>query len=303
MNDNRKSTEKTRSPGRITRRTLLVRGSQAVSLGAMASALEPLFAAPKSRWFKIGACEWNLGRRDPTCFDVAKQIGLDGVQVDLGQLDNDVHLRKPEVQRAYLAAAKRTGLQVASVAIAVLNQVPLKSDPRAAQWLLDSIDTAKTLGVTVTMPACFADGNLDMAKTKEIDHLVEVLKKACVKAEKLGITIGLEDYLSAEDNLKILDRVGSPAMAVYYDVGNSTDKGRDVYKEIRLLGKRICEFHFKDGRTPLGQPGRIDFKKVRKALDDIEYSGWVQLESAAPGGLVKSYSEQNRYLRTIFPER
>ena len=35
-----------------------------------------------------------------------------------------------------------------------------------------------------------------------------------------------------------------------------------------LLGKLICEFHFKDGNFRLGQ-GRIDFKKIRQALDTI----------------------------------
>lgn len=97
-----------------------------------------------------------------------------------------------------------------------------------------------------------------------------MLQEGCVKAEKLGITIGPESYLVAEDNLEDLDRVGRPL--VYYDVGNSTDKGYDVLKEIPLLGKRICEFHFKDGRHAIGQ-GRIDFKKVRQAIDKIEYSG------------------------------
>ena len=70
-------------------------------------------------------------------------------------------------------------------------------------------------------------------------------------------------------------------MKVYYDVGNSTDKGRDVAKEIRALGKLICEFHAKDGQYMLGQ-GRIDFKQVRQAMDDIEYSGWIQIEAAIP---------------------
>ena len=70
--------------------------------------------------------------------------------------------------------------------------------------------------------------------------------------------IGLENYLSADDNLKIIDRVGSPALKVYYDVGNSTDKGCDIDKEIRHLGKRICEFHFKDGNFMLGAgPDRL----------------------------------------------
>ena len=150
------------------------------------------------------------------------------------------------------------------------------------------------------MPACFAAGDLDMTKTAEIDHLVGVLKDVTPKAEKLGIVIGLENYLSAEDNMRIIDRVGSPALKVYYDVGNSTDKGRDILKEIRTLGKLICELHAKDGAHMLGQ-GRIDFRQVRKALDDIEYSGWIQLEAAAPHGLVADYTANRQYLKGIFP--
>ena len=33
----------------------------------------------------------------------------------------------------------------------------------------------------------------------------------------------------------------------------------------------------------LGQ-GRIDFKAVRQVLDDIHYSGWIQIEAAVPHG-------------------
>jgi L-ribulose-5-phosphate 3-epimerase len=288
---------------KISRRTLLGRTAGAAALAAVASRFEPLLAAPKARWFKIGACDWSLHKMcDTAAFDVAKEIGLDGVQVSLGTEANGMHLCRPEVQKAYREAAKRTGLEIASIAIGECNRVPLKSDPRAARWLADSIDVCKAMGLTVVMPACFGAGDLDMAKTEEIDHLVKVLKDCSAKAEKQGITIGLESYLSAEDNMKIMDRVGSPALKVYYDVGNSTDKGRDIYKEIRTLGKRICEFHAKDGRYMLGH-GRIDFKKVRKVMDDIGYSGWIEIEAAAPHGLVKDYRADYRYLRTCFPER
>ena len=75
-----------------------------------------------------------------------------------------------------------------------------------------------------------------------------------------------------------------------------------MLKEIPFLGKRICEFHFKDGGFMLGQ-GRIDFKKVRKALDEIEYRGWIQIEAAAPHGLYQDYAAHYKYLRNIYPER
>jgi sugar phosphate isomerase/epimerase len=287
----------------LTRRTLLRRSAQAAAFAFTASALEPLFAAPKSRWFKIGACDWSIGKRsNPAAFDVAKQIGLDGIQVDLGSPANDMHLRKPEVQKQYLDAAKRTGLEMASLATCELNSVPLKSDPRAAKWLSDGIDVCKALGMPIVMPAMFGAGDLDMKKTAEIDHVVKVLKELAPKAEKLGIAIALENYLSAEDNMTIIDRVGSPAVKVYYDVGNSTDKGRDVLKEIRKLGKLIVEFHAKDAGHMLGQ-GRIDFKAVRKAMDDVEFSGWIQIEAAAPHGMMVDYTTHCKFLKGIFPAK
>ena len=287
--------------GRPTRRTVLVRGGQAAVALAIAR-MSPLFAAPSSRWFKIGGCEWMLGKCAPSSLELAKRIGLDGIQLGMGTGADGVDLRKPEVQQAYLKAAKATGMGISSASLAWTNAMPLKSDPRAAQWLADSIDAGKALGLPMIMPACFGRGDLDMANAKEIDHLVAVLKSAAPKAEKEGVLLGLESYLSAEDNLKILERVGSPAIRVYYDVGNSTDKGRDILKEIRTLGKLICELHAKDGRYMLGQ-GRIDFRQVRKALDDVDYSGWLQLEAAVPHELIADYTANCKYLKAIFPSR
>jgi L-ribulose-5-phosphate 3-epimerase len=287
---------------KLTRRALLKQSAQAAMFAAAASSFQPLFAAPGSRWFKIGACDWSLGKQcDPAAFQVAKQIGLDGVQISMGVVANHMHLRRPEMRQKYVDAARQSGLEIASLAIGEMNQVPLKSDPRAAHWLSDSIDICKAMGLTVTMPACFASGDLDMRKTSEIDHVVGVLKDVAPKAEKQGITIGIENYLSADDNRRILDRVGSPALKVYYDVGNSTDKGRDVYKEIRSLGKLICEFHAKDAQYMLGH-GRIDFRKVRQAMDDIDYSGWIQLEATAPHGIVPDYTADRKYLKSLFPK-
>ncbi len=287
--------------GRSTRRSVLVRGGRA-AIALAAARLTPLLAAPRSRWFKIGGCEWMLGKCAPSSLELAKRIGLEGIQLGMGTGADGVDLRRPQVQQAYLKAAKATGLEISSISLVWTNAMPLKSDPRSAQWLADSIDAGKALGLPLIMPACFGPGDLDMANAKEIDHLVAVLKSAAPKAEKQGMLLGLESYLSAEDNLKILERVGSPALRVYYDVGNSTDKGRDVLKEIPLLGKLICEFHFKDGNFMLGQ-GRLDFRKIRKALDQIEYNGWIHIEAACPHGVVEDYAADYRYLRGIFPER
>ena len=295
-------TAMTTSKRAFNRRAMFCRSAQTAAWAAFAASdIASLWAAPMSRSYKIGACDWSLGKQcDPTAFDMAKEIGLDGVQISMGTVANGMHLRRPEVQMAYREAAKCTGREIASLAIGEMNNVPLKRDARAALWLDESLDICNALGLPVTMPACFREGNLDMSKTVEIDHLVGVLKDVAPKAEKQRVAIGMENYLSAEDNMRIIERVGSPAVKVYYDVGNSTDKGRDILREIRTLGKLICELHAKDDGHMLGQ-GRIDFRQVRRALDDTGYSGWIQLETVAPRGVIVDFTANLRYLKGIFP--
>jgi len=265
----------------------------------LSPALAPLRAAPGERAFKIGAPEWSLRKSDPSCFEVAHEIGLDGVQVNLGSLSNHMHLCRPEVQEAYLSAARENGVAISSLALAELNEIPLKSDSRAAIWLLDSISVARALGVRVILVAGFYKGELKGDKPG-VDRTVDVLKELAPRAEKAAVILGLENYLSAPENLDILQRVASPAVQVYYDVGNSTDKGYDIYQEIRQLKGHICEFHAKDGEFMLGQ-GRIDFSKVRLAMDDIDYRGWIQIEAAAPHSLVEDYRADLKFLKGIFP--
>lgn len=277
---------------------MLTRSARAAATICFASSLAPLFAVSEKRHFKIGACEWSLRKADPSCLEIAKQIGLDGVQVGMGNVGNKMHLRRADVQKNYLEAAKKNGVEISGLAITELNRVGLKSEPRAAIWLNDSVDVARALGVKVILVAQFDRGELKGDK-EGVDRTVDVLEEVAPRAENAGVILGLENYLSAEENLDILQRVGSPAVQVYYDVGNSTKQGYDIDQEIRLLGKHICEFHFKDAHSYLGQ-GRIDFAKVREAIEEIGFGGWIQIEAAAPKDLISDYRAQLAFLRTHF---
>ena len=69
-------------------------------------------------------------------------------------------------------------------------------------------------------------------------------------------------------------------------------------KSASCEAERICEFHFKENGFLLGQ-GRIDFAAVRKAMYDIGYAGWIQIEGAVPKGktMMESYTENVRFMR------
>ena len=285
----------------ISRRSMLCRSAAVTAPLALGFSYASLLGAAESRRFRIGACDWSIGKMgDPEAFKVAKEIGLDGVQVSLGTAANNMQLRKPEVQKKYKEAAGEAGLAVASLAIGELNEIPYKSDPRTVEWVSDSIDVCQALGLKVVLLAFF--GNDDLRGDKAgIDEVVRRLKAVAPKAEKAGVSLGIESWLNAEQHLAILDRVGSKAVKVYYDVCNSTDRGYDIYKEIRTLGHLICEFHAKENGALLGH-GNVDFRKVRAAMDDIGYTGWIQIEGAIPSGepMLKSYQANCQFMRGIF---
>ncbi len=284
---------------KFSRRGFLATGLAAASI----LPLGHLLSAEARPRFKIGACDWSIGKMaDPAALQVAKQIGLDGVQVSLGTLANDMHLRRPEIQQRYKDAAKKSGVDVLSLAIGEMNNIPYKSDARTIPWVSDCIDVCQAMGCRVILLAFFYKGDLrdDKAGT---DETVRRLKEVAPRAGKAGVILGIESWLSAEDNMRIIDRVGSTAVKVYYDVANSTERGYDIGKEIRWLGKQgqICEFHMKENGSLLGK-GRIDFTKVRAALDDIGYRGNMHIEGAVPPGgkLIESYIANLKFLRELF---
>jgi sugar phosphate isomerase/epimerase len=251
--------------------------------------------------FKIGACDWTIGKRsDPAALELAGRLGLDGIQADIGSPKNGMPLLKPEIRQKYLEAAAPTRVSIASLALGTLNEFPFKSDPRAEEWVEAGIEACRALGVKVVLLAFFGNGDL-MTDPRGVEAAVERLKRVAPKAEGAGVTLGLESWLSAEQHLDILRRVGSPALKVYYDVGNSHKQGYDIYREIRTLGRNICEFHAKDYDDLYGM-GTIDFVQVRRAMDEIGYRGWIHMEGTRmPLGMEESVKYDERYLRTVFP--
>lgn len=281
------------------------RFSKAPVLGAVAILASRLIfpasiAFAGSPSIKFGVCDWTLGKSgDPEALAIAERLGLDGVQVSLVPDGDSLTLAREDLRKAYLEASRTHKVAIASFAIGALNDVPLKSDSRAERWLEQGIDVASGMGVTVILVPFFGKGDL-RNDSAGVDAVVAALKRLAPKAEKTGVLLALESYLSAEDLLKILGRVGSPAVRIYYDVANSQDVNLDIFKEIPLLGADIVEFHAKDTKDLYGK-GSMDFPRVRKAMEDIGYSGWFVLEGTrTPLGLEASLRYDLAYLKSVF---
>lgn len=290
----------------MTRRRLMGDAARAAAGLALVSSCAPTEQhqpqAP-AVGFKIGVCDWTIGKTaNPASLEVAKRIGLDGVQVDFGRGDENLPLCDAALQKQFLDAKEQHQVEIASLAMGVLNNVPYKSDPRADRWVREGIDVAHAMGVKVILLAFFSKG--DLRNDKEgVDIVVNRLRRVAGIAEEADVVLGIESYLSAAEHIQIIDRVESPAVRVYYDVANSRNAGYDIFDEIRTLGRFICQFHAKDSDDLYGK-GSMDFLRVREAMDFIAYRDWLVMEGTKmPLGPEQSCRYDAEYLRTIFPRK
>jgi len=286
---------------KITRRDFLNSGVAGLTAAALLrpSSLASA-AARKAAKFKVGVTDWNLKQTAKTeSIALAKKLGFDGVQISIGR---QMQMKDPALQQAFLAESKRVGLPLASLCLDILHVNGLKSDPLGRQWVAEAIPIARTMGVKVILLPFF--GKWALTTPEEMDYVGDALREIAPAAEKAGVILGLEDTISARDNVRIMERSKSPAVLTYYDVGNSTGRGFNIIEEIRWLGRaRICEVHLKDNPGFLGK-GKIDFQAVVSALTDIGFDKWAHLETDTPTGSVENDMTSNlTFIRNVIAQQ
>jgi len=278
------------------------RGFIGLGVGTLLASHISLYAAQKPAKFKIGVTDWNLKQEGKIeSIALAKSLGFDGVQISIGKGTERLPLSDLALQKAFLDESKRVNLPIESLCLEILHRNYLKSDPLGQRWVADSVLIARAMGVRVVLLPFFGKGAL--MTTAEMDRVGDILKEIGPEAEKAGVVLGLEDTISAENNVRIMERSKSSAVLTYYDVGNSTQNGFDVVKEIRWLGgRRICEVHLKDNPHYLGG-GTINFKAVIDALAGIGFSGWAQLETESPQSLEQDMRRNLKFVRELIAQQ
>jgi L-ribulose-5-phosphate 3-epimerase len=279
---------------KISRRTLL---------GAAAFAgLGGRFAAGAARNITIGVTDWNLKLgANPDAVPLAARIGFEGVQVSFGRriVNDKLPLDDPGIISRYLSLSSEHKIPINGTCVDKLHDNGLKSDKLAVKWVLDSIRLTSALKTRVLLLPFF--GKWAIENQAEGNAVGDALREIAPEAEKAGVILAIEDTISAEDNVRIMDRAKSKNVSVYYDTGNSTKAGFDVVKEIRWLGKdRICQFHLKDNPHYMGEGG-IPFPRVMEAIRDIGFTGAANLETDThAGSTVEADMRRNlAYIRQV----
>jgi hypothetical protein len=162
-------------------------------------------------------------------------------------------LRDSKTQEAFRRAALDNGIQICSLAIGSpgRSRLPLHTSPAAAILLTEAVEVAHNLGTNNILLPILGDSHIDMTNQTQVDTFVATMKEVARYAERFGVVVAVEDWISAEDNIRLLDAIGSDHVAVYYDAHNIVPRVKDIYAEPKLLGTRIHQIHVKNANMLL----------------------------------------------------
>ena len=267
-----------------TRRTFLAGAAGLVTLQTLA----------RPSGLKLGVMDGTLGMpTQPEEFAKAKELGFEGVQITIGKARKGaaLPLSSQALQEKLLKASEESGIPIVSTYLDVLHDECLASSTDASQRVLEGIRITKALNAKILMTVFF--GKCEIRTHGATEKVAEAFRYLAPAAADENVVLGMESLLTAKQSLFVLEEVNSPALKIYYDVGNAANLiGTDPAGELRIFGKdQLCLVHFKD-KGLLGQ-GKVDMRSVYQALEDISYHGYGVLETPSPSKDVDADLKRN----------
>jgi len=273
--------------------------------------LERMFNVQKHSFrYKVAVVDLMLLKRQKLgAFPLAKTVGADGLEVDMGGLGDretfDNQLAVDSIRQQFLDKAKELHLEITSLAMTGFYSQSFAVRPTYERMVGDCIKTMQQMHVGIAFLPLGV--NADLAKHPELrPAIVERLKVAGQLAQAGGVVIGIETSLDAAGDVQLLKEIGSPAIKIYFNFANALDAKRDLYEELGILGKEnICQIHCTntDGYWLQNDPA-IDMKKVKATLDKMGWSGWLVIERSRDAkdvhNVKANFGANTTYVKSIF---
>lgn len=261
--------------------------------------------------YQIGVCDWMVLKRQKLGeFKLARELGCDGLEMDMGGLGKrdsfDNKIRQPEMARLFRHTADSLEIKVGAVAMSGFYGQSFAAK-QSWKWLVeDCLNTMQMMQAKVAflpLGGCGKDWTEKNAIRKEI---VFRLHEAGEMAAKRGMVIGVDTPLDAKENKKLLKEIDSPGIKIFYKFQTAVENKRDISKDLRKLGAdNICGIHASntDG-VWLRHDKAINMPEIKATLDKLGWSGWLFVERSRDvtdvRNVKRNYGENVKYLKEVF---
>ena len=261
--------------------------------------------------YRVAACDWMMLKRQKLGeFQLAKDIGADGVEVDMGPLGQrvlfDNKLRETHFQQLFRRTADSLGIAVPSMAMSGFFAQSFLKRENYKDLIDDCLNAMDVMGAQVAFLPLGGSGDEWKQAGEARQEMVRRLHEVGEMALSRGKTIAIRTQQDARADLVLLKAVDSEGVKIYFNLQDAVDQGRCVCKELKRLGREnIAQIHasLTDSVT-LDKDPRIDLRKVKRTLDKMKWRGWLVVERSRNAQDVRNvkgnFGTNVAYLKEIF---
>lgn len=225
---------------------------------------------------------------------LAKEAGFDFIEFSIDESDKKLErLSWPDKKINDLKQILiEENFYFNSMALSSLRKYPFGSHDinirkKSIEILEKAIILAKKLGIRNVQLAGY-DVYYEESDNETINWFIEGCKKAAMLAQRYSVMLSFEvmdtEFMGTVSRcLEYLDKINSPWLTIYPDIGNIYQWTNDLENEFEKGKSKITGIHFKDTKpgafkeVPWGE-GTVDFQRVMNILKNINYNGPFLIE-------------------------
>ena len=256
---------------------------------------------------------WDIDRLT----DEVKATGVEGIDYHAGLLGT----REGTAQKIK-AALDRTGMVLSGFSLSTNFN---REDPEDLRAHID--DTLGWLAVAEELKAPVSrvfGGGVDRSDPANIppalQRITDVLGELAPKAEAMGLVLALENHgglpCTGEEQVQVIEAVGSPALTATIDFGNYMQGGQEAHDGTAAAAKHTGYVHIKDNKKvpddsrpcgwgiqacTLGQ-GDVDIRACTRSILDAGYDGYFALEYEGSEDESTGVPASIQYMRGVMAE-
>lgn len=223
-------------------------------------------------------------------FDEAKDLGLDGLEVHIGdpsRIPIDAVRSKKE----------ETGLETTFTTMLDKDCNIVSPEPAVREagmrFLKGCVDVVVELdgsGLSGVIHSAYDHFTGTMRTPDEWRWSVECLREIGEYGQDRGVALGVEPinrykgyFLNTtEDARRLVDDIDHPNVGLLLDTFHMNVEDKSFYQSFKLAGDRLLHVHLNENDRGVPGTGHVPWDEVFRALDEIGYDGWGVMESFVP---------------------
>ena len=239
--------------------------------------------------FGVNTLIWSgeFGQSEFVHLPSIKAAGFDGVEVPLFRPAN---FDAASVRKAL--AANDLECTICAVLVDGLNLISDNAEVRRKTMLRlkETIDAAAECGATIVAGPMYSPVGYLPGRRRTANEWAWAVEGFQALGDHLSanrITLAIEPlnrfetyFLNtAADALALAEEIAHPQIGILCDTFHANIEEKDIAVGFRTLGKHLKYVHTCENDRGIPGSGHVDWKGVFEALHDLNYDGWLTIES------------------------